>query len=552
MLGPRTAVWVGSLIVAAGVAFWSRAMLGKPKQWLPGLAALAAGTPLWLAPPFFYDALVYHLGMPWSWLVNGSFATVPHHLFSHFPVAASSVFLLPVAWHVPEAAGALHWFSLVVASVALHRLAAHLGAGRLAVVAPVLVACCWHVPWIASQAAADILVLLGVATALEAFADRERSDRWLDIGLACGLAVASKYPGLLPVAGIFLTLFCVEPRRWRTWCSSALVTTGAGCFVYVRNLAVTGNPVFPLAWNLFGGRGWTEDDYRRYSALVREGEFDIPGLASALERLVFAPGGLGIWLLLGLPLAILALIEPESDGKVARRVGVCAAVLLGLWLATAQTPRFAIPFAAVVAVLVAAGVGRIRSRLVYPVLAALAVACLLGVLQLFSFAVRTVGIGSLWTGAESREEWRSRVTINDPVPSYREADSLPAGSRLLIVGEGRSWLCPTLHHASSAYDFQRMQAVVETSDKSAEIAETLAHEGWTHLMINWGEIQRLGGEDYRVLRYANLQDRQRWADFLAKHTTRVARKGPCEIRRILTNEPVDSDAGSSIKPERID
>ena len=129
LVAPAVAAVMGSLVVLAAFAAWGYRERHAAKPWLAGGAAVLAGAPLYLCPPVFYDALVYHLGLPWSWLINASFDPIEHHVFSHFPVAGQAVFLIPVGWGLPEAAAGLHWFCLAVTRAACVQLAQGLGTG---------------------------------------------------------------------------------------------------------------------------------------------------------------------------------------------------------------------------------------------------------------------------------------------------------------------------------------------------------------------------------------------------------------------------------------
>ncbi len=534
--GPRLAVWAGFLVLAGGL--WKAWGLtrGQPRPALMFGAALAAGAPLWLVPPYFYDALVYHLGFPWTWLANGSFATVAHNLFSHFPMAASTVFLLPVAIGLPEAAAGLHWATFVIALVVLARLAGRLGAGRYRWVAPVLVLGCWHATWIASVAAADQLVVLGVVLMVNHLAahDESASERTLGIGLAFGLAVAAKYTAAIPAAAV-LVVGCLTAASV-TWPAAGL-GIAVSSFWWVRNLVTTGNPVFPLLWTLLGGRGWSAPDNQRYLALVQEGVGGLASVPAGLAHLVVPPNGLGWWAVAALPLVALALSGHDGARRERRLVALAVALALAAWLVTSQTTRYALPLAALLAALAAAGLGRFGPRPARLVLALLGVTVALGVLNLAAFVFGVLGVGRLWRGAESAEAWRHSATVNDPLPAYRRCDAvLPKQARILVVGDGRAWGCPRPHQVSSPYDEQLVQDVVESSPTAAVAAQRLRSAGFTHLLINWGEVARLGGPGYRVLRWRSRDADARWRDFLGEFTRPVFRKGSIEVR-VLAGGP---------------
>ena len=101
-----------------------------------------------------------------------------------------------------------------------------------------------------------------------------------------------------------------------------------------------------------------------------------------------------------------------------------------------------------------------------------------------------------------------------------------------MVGDGRSWGCPLHHHVSSSYDLQLVQEWVEAAPDAEQVARTAAAEGWSHLLINWGELERLGGPDFQVLRWQTPADEQRWREFLDQWTVPLAVHPPCELRAI--------------------
>lgn len=364
LVSPRVAVVVGFAVVAAGLV--GLALGGRLRTTaLAGVAAVAVGAPLWLLPPVFYDALVYHLGLPWSWLVNGTFAPQAHDLFSRFPLAASTVYLLPVAVGQPEVAAALHWLAFVLALVTLRRVAQNLGAGEWSALAPILLVGCWHAVWLAGGAGADHLVLLGVTVALDRLTapGDTPSDRLaigLAIGLALGLAVSAKYTAFVPVAAVLAGACLLRPLPSVAVAAAAAVATSS--FWWVRNLVQVGNPFYPLLWNVFGGTGWTALDQQRWAALVHEGG-GLAGALRGLAHLVVPPVGLGWWVALAVPPAIAAVAQTGEVRRTRRAVAAMGAVALLGWLATSQTTRYALPAAAIVAILAAAGVAGLSRRL---------------------------------------------------------------------------------------------------------------------------------------------------------------------------------------------
>jgi len=143
-----------------------------------------------------------------------------------------------------------------------------------------------------TRAGSDIPVVLYAVLATGALLDWMASDRAGDVrraGLLAGLAGASKVMGLLvaPLLGVVLVGRLL--RRSLPPGRAAALVAGFGLPAllaaspcYVRNAIDTGNPIYPFAYRLFGGRNWSPaageylaDYYRQYQstyATRRDGE----------------------------------------------------------------------------------------------------------------------------------------------------------------------------------------------------------------------------------------------------------------------------------------
>jgi hypothetical protein len=419
---------------------------------------------------------------------------------------------------------------LMVTVIASYQLAERLGAGRWSVLAPVLLLGCWHLVWMGGQAAADLLVLIAVVAAVEALVD-DGGPRWLDLGLACGLAVASKYTAALPVAAVLTVALVSCRRRWRDVLLAGVLTTVTASFVLIRNLVLTGNPVFPLLWPVLGGSGWTARDHERWTSLVRTGVDTIASVPSAVVAGIRPPGGLGWWFLVAVVLAVCGLVRAGAAAGRRRQVAAVAVLVMAGWLFASHTVRFAFPLAALVAVLAAAGAAALPRKLKAAAALVVGVSVVHGLYLLGDFSFGKLQIQRMWTGEATPDEWRHRVTVNDPMPAYRSAAArLHPSARLLVVGEGRSWGCEVPHHVSSSYDLQQVQEWTEDADSAEEVARRIAASGWSHLLINRGELRRLGGPDFQVLRWANAADAERWSSFLDEWTIPLEARPPCELR----------------------
>lgn len=537
LVGPRLGAGAGLVAAAAGLAAWILRSRRRGRELLFAAGALAVGAPFFLAPPYFYDALVYHLGLPWSWLVNGSFAPVAHNLFSHFPLAGETVYLLPVFLGLPEAAAGLHWLTFILALVATWELANRLGAEGWAWIGPLCLVACWHALWVAGVAGVDHLVVLAIAVAAtELIGQGDGGAKVLNAGVALGLALATKYIAVIPVAAILVGMVASSTVRRRDAVKAGLIGAGLASFWYLRNLLMTGNPVYPLFWNLLGGAGWTARDATRWYGLVHEGVGGLRSVWDGILALGRSGSGLGVWLVLAVLLGIVAL----SRGRRRRAlsgVAVAALLIVAGWLATSHTTRYALPLIPLVGALAAVGVNRLSRGHRRIAVGGMLFTAVYGLLLLGQFIGGTLRMQDLWFGRVSGESWRHRVTINDPMPGYRAADRLlPADAKLLVIGEGRSWGCPRPHSVSSAYDTQLVQPVIEDAATAADAARVLRAAGWRYLFINWGELRRLH-RSFGVFDLRDPADLTKWRQLIGDFTTPIWQSGDLELRRLPTLPP---------------
>ncbi len=228
---------------------------------IAGAAAILAPF-AWAAlyPPLAFDETVYHL--PFARAFAGT-AALPFLADLRVPV-------FPVLTEVIEAellllAGdpATHLVSLLSClgtAAVLVEWARWRGVPRAGWIAAGLFAGSPLVAYLGGTALVEPLLGFFWAAALFA-ADRARAEsswRWAaTAGLLAGSAASTKYLGLVAVAWVGLEVLASASRRWRLLAAMALAAILGMALSYVRIMAWTGNPVFPLFSSVFGRSPWT-------------------------------------------------------------------------------------------------------------------------------------------------------------------------------------------------------------------------------------------------------------------------------------------------------
>ena len=308
----RTPIFVALLIACvAGAAVLLRDLLAKPtpkiqKRPANGGVIAACGVILGLigigtfiaalAPPsgLEWDALSYHLAAPKVFLREGRVFFLPYDHHSNFPFTLQMLYTLMLGVGSVAGAKLCHWLcgALLVASIYTFG-AQHCGTVRgrtIGAIAAVLVAATPMVVWEATVAYVDLATslftwlslyaLFNAAQASGVLTDEEPppnglSVPWLIVSaVLMGFALGTKYTvfaywGFLLI-GIVGWHYAVT-RRWaKETLPHAAIWGGVSLLVaspwYVKNILTTGNPVYPFAYGLFGGRYWSAHNAALYTA----------------------------------------------------------------------------------------------------------------------------------------------------------------------------------------------------------------------------------------------------------------------------------------------
>jgi len=457
------------------------------------------------APPVFYDTLGYHLAFPQRWLMAGGWIEFPRDAYSYYPSAVDILGTFGLAtvggWGARAIGLAFSW----IAALAAGELAGRLGGRRAAWWATALLFLTPSLlqtgplavadPGVAAWAGAGLLALLGVD-------DTRRPGRAVALaGFLAGSAFAGKYLAGATVALplVAATLFAVEgPVGRRLRVLPVLAAGGALAAVpwLLRNLAWTGDPIYPYLTGLFGvpPAGMNLAGELAQNGAVASGPFhNLAATVTALPFRTFHPLQVGgvigpQWLLLLLPAALLV------RGR--RSWPLWTAAVAGLlgWGALVQFGRFLLP----VLVPLAALLGTAAARLTLPrrprdPVAAAILVLLVTVLVwnasagLDPLAAERIDVltGRI-TDAAYRRHWASYWPAVDPI-----ARIVPREGKVLLVGEARCYGIPRHVIVEDPYRTPLLVELAEASPDDAALRGRLRTLGITHLLVNRLEMARI-------------------------------------------------------------
>jgi hypothetical protein len=207
-----------------------------------------------LAPPASMDATVYHLRVPSEFLRVATWTKL-EETQSFQPLYVEMLFGEALGVGGGVVAALVHWALGLGAIAAAAAWARRLGGSAIwgAVIFGATALYVWE--------STSTFVDLGLAlfSSLAFFWATRTDEGWQTTvlaGIFGGLAAGSKFTGLIVVALVGLAGFAIVWPEWRRG-ARRLMTIGILAMVvalpwYIRNLILTGNPIYPLANPLFG------------------------------------------------------------------------------------------------------------------------------------------------------------------------------------------------------------------------------------------------------------------------------------------------------------
>jgi 4-amino-4-deoxy-L-arabinose transferase-like glycosyltransferase len=327
-LSQMSAAGILTLGVAAGLAWWNqpqgqgdgseiepqsevlrsrivRGLVVLPVGYALGMLLFLATLPpgmVWSGEGFGYDVMEYHLQAPREYFDAAFIHFLPHNVYSNFPQQVEIHYLLLMHLTQGDLAAAIpaqlfHAALTIAAVIALGAFVAP-GWGRLiawlvagSVPALIYTGCLAYVE-------GGLLLYTALAGGLAIRLLGQEADTswqaWVLVGLMAGLAGACKYTGLVLVAVPLALLVAALLRsgirqRVGVFLVIGLAATAAMSPWLIRNMIFTGNPVFPLAYSVFGGEAWSaeqDQQWQRAHALPEAQQPPGPRLSLAWREIV--------------------------------------------------------------------------------------------------------------------------------------------------------------------------------------------------------------------------------------------------------------------------
>lgn len=460
---------------------------------------------IWAEEGFGYDVLEYHLQVPKEYLQNGRIAYLPHNVYANFPSNVEMLYLLAMIVHggtsdIGTIANTIHLLLGVLFILALWLIGCEWSRGVGLVTAFAGGSVGW-IPYLSGLAYVELGMLffgaLALAALLRAFSkfNPPHNPRfWVALsGLFAGLACGCKYPAVVMIAfPLFIVLFIVSSSAWSVRLRHGLTFLLTCVAVFspwlLRNLVWTGNPVFPLANSMFHAAppGWGSDEDARWVRGHSPSEQE--GSSTARARILWSRtigDSLGRFGLIILLLPILLCVSRTMD-RLQVSMALFLVVQLLVWtFATHLFTRFAVPILLPLCTMLSSSVSQMRSRAEgVAVVAVLTLGAALNLVDAASLS-RTE---ALTAASES-------LFSSGQVPGYEYLGALNRDlspkARLLLVGDAKPYYIDRKVDYCVVFNRNPFLEAVRVAKEPVEVMQWLHQKGYTHIVIHWGEVERL-------------------------------------------------------------
>ncbi|MCG3203511.1 MAG: hypothetical protein KCHDKBKB_00179 [Elusimicrobia bacterium] len=483
-------------------------------------------------PEIFYDALVYHLGLPQIFINEGRIIDTPHVYFSRSPMLIHMLYTLAVGLDGSTLAKLMNCLFLMLGVGGCFILSRKLGWEKSA---PWAVVIFLSIPivqmnsWTTAIDSAMAGVFGLAAFCLLEWRTSEKKLFWASLtGLFSGGVFAIKYPGVVVtglMGGVLILLSLKRIRETSIFLSLILFALFSVITVapwLVRNYVWTGNPVYPILSSVFESRHMNHRKMTNEKNITKRSKPEsvkdlliYPWKQTMLEISNFnfvGPMMLGL-----LPLILLLPLKDSS-------VRIFSLITFGYFLLQLQVLgelRYLMPGFLLLGTLFAGGLAALSQ-----------ISSLNGWgIKLILFGVSLYHLGWIFQCLESRyKPWpliwgqQTRTDYSATMHNglnlwpwqvmYDDIKNLPDPCRVYILGNEQVFGFPKRYWYSSVHDYVPLVLWTNESSSADELYRKMKDQGFTHLLINIPETVRLEG--YKLFTWTE-EGKKIFADFANRH-----------------------------------
>jgi len=504
-----------------------------------------------------YDGLFYHLTLPKLYLRYGAITPLPWLSHSNFPFLMEMLYLLGLLLKGQVLAKLFHFGFGWLTALAIYAFGRRWGGSRAGALGAAAFVSVPFVGWEMMSAYNELAFALYAFLAIYALAlwYEKRAAGWLWVcALMCGVALGVKMLAMA-VAGFVV---CSLVYDWiAVWATQRVAPTDRGRAVwrvvafglivaavaapwYVKSYLWTGNPGYPFFYEVFGGRYWSAERAREYTAaqqafglgggplrflalpwnLTMQGQwfFDQPGVLRVfnLQIAVFGP-----LLLAFLP----TLLYVGPVGRAGRLVLWAALLYTGLWFMMAQNSRYLLPILPGLCACAGLAASRLLARrgpTAVAAMAAFALVCVGGLKADYLLAAPAARVA---LDLEGQADYLRRTSFAYNL-GQAVTNATPSNAKIMVLGDE-----PRMFYLDRDFLLGNHANIFSAQDlgSAAGLRAALRRRGVTHVLVHTSTLQNIAARRGAM--------ETRLAELIAEHELLpVAQLGPMSLWELASEK----------------
>ena len=455
-----------------------------------------------LTPEIGKDALIYRIGVPKLFLEHHGIYFIPGNIFACYPFFNEMLYTWGLSLGGEILPKGTHFAIAVFILFTMWKFGRRYVQKNNFELLPLLIF--FTIPSVfqnAHVAYCDLTLAFYTFVAIYAYLNWYNTEEnlWIILcGVFSGIAMSTKYAGLyLPILGSLGVLWGCKQKKIsnskavRLLSLYVLFSFIAGAPFYLKNWIMTGNPLYPLFYEIFGGRGWSAEQAGSYDTFIR-----ILGMGRDLVDYLLLPWNLSFYAKMNSPIfdgligPVFILVLPFAIGmrKIAiemKIVWVYCILAFCFWASSAQQIRYLIPLFPFLAIMVSLTISHYRNnKKIFTLLSIFIIAGLVfnGYHILRDFK-RICPLGVL-SGHENKDAFLTRM-----IPSYeiiRHVNTqLPEESYVFaIYMKHPAYLFNRPFYSDSMFESYTIETILNNSKTTEDVRLALKKKGFTHILYD--------------------------------------------------------------------
>ena len=315
-----------------------------------------------LVPPIEFDVTEYHSQVPKEWYQRGGMVKLPHNIYSNMPMGAE-LLSIPTMSLMPDYQETPDWWQGAISGKAIIGFYLILTAALTCVIGRrwfglnagmaslILLVCTPTIVSISTDGLVEMVLafylLLTVYFLLRW--DEEPVRKWVILaGAAAGMALSIKYTAVVFVWIPAISWLAIKRRGIKPVLAFAIGVSIFAAPWFVRNLAWTSNPVYPLAGSIFETEGRTAEHVTQWNNAHKVPEFSLSNIRTDFGKFFITEQGQSPFLI---PLALIAIAIGYRHKVIRPMLWWTVFYLVTWWCFTHRLTRFWAPVVPLVAVM---------------------------------------------------------------------------------------------------------------------------------------------------------------------------------------------------------